>query len=609
MSAAITSPLHPTKPGLRELLPHVVCVVSLAVLYKSWLVGGALAVGLVVGLAYLRANSPTFIWQFIYALGGGATAYALARVLDGRLPVELCALFVGAAIGRLPLSAPVLRGRLDFLLLAFAIVALGGSREPSKEAYGAASVALALALAWSAGDAAPLRLIRAHPWSAGIVLVLGAAIAGFLAWATPRMTSGHFLMGQGAGRTGFSNRVRLGGPLGLETSDVIVMRVRGGHPDYLRGAVMDSFSFERDAWYTSRAKITFTGAAQGAITVSAVKPTMHLFAPLGGVGISDGAVLNAYGVTTVAVGISDYTIDPHGGDMTDLPDPKDTELADVLRKRLTPLAETIVGDEKDDTRRLELVTSYLSLNYRYSLSRTRAQKERSAIVDFLLVNKEGHCEYFASALALLARALDIPSRVVAGYRVVEANPYGGYDVVRERNAHAWVEVWDRKTARWRTMDPTPMTDAMMPRAVSDTEAALDAAREKLASLGQMLAARPAWLLGALGLLSAVLLSRRLVGRRARHRENPGLVESHRMFADVSEALAKLGLTRDPWEGVEAFAERVRDAGRAGAAEVLVHYAQVRYDPGAESTADALEAELTQLLGSLRPEIRGSRRAG
>ncbi len=586
-----------TKHGLRELLPHVVCIVSLALLYKSWLTGAALAVGLVVGLAYLRANTPTFIWQFIYALGGGATAYVLARVLDGRLPVELCALFVGAAIGRLPLSAPVLKGRLDLLLLAFALAALGGSHEPTKPAYAATSVALALALAWSAGDASPLRLIKDHRWTSALVLVLGAALAGVLAWATPRMTSGHFIMGAGGrGRTGFSNRVRLGGASGLETSDVIVLRIRGGHTDYLRGAVMDSFA--RDAWHTSRARITFTGGARGPISVSAERPTMHLFAPLGGVGISEGAVLNGYGVATVAVGIAEYTIDETGGAGAAPPEAVDTEVPTELREKLVSFARPIVGNETDDAKRLSLLSAYLATNYTYSLSRTHAQKERSAIMDFLLVNKEGHCEYFASALALLARALGVPSRVVAGYRVVEENPYGGYDVVRERNAHAWVETWDRASGRWRTVDPTPPTEAMSPRSADDASALLDAAREKVAAFGQMLAARPELLLGALGGLSAFLLLRRLWRRRKRPKKS-AQIEAHRMFADVSEALAALGLLRPPWEGIEAFADRVREAGRTDAAAVLVHYARMRYDPTAEETTSALEAELRELLGSLR----------
>ncbi len=597
MTTEATAPSTPAKHGLRELLPHLVCIVSLTLLYRTWLVGGALLVGLVVGLAYLRANAPTFIWQFIYALGSGAAAYALARTLDGRLPVEACALFLGAAIGRLPLAAPAWKGRIDFALLAFAMVAIGGSREPSKDTYAAASVALALALAWSAGDASPLRLIKDHPWAAALVLLLGASLAGALAWVTPHMTSNRFLMGYGMSRTGFSNRVVLGGPSGMETSDVIVMRIRGGHPDYLRGSVMDSFE-RGESWGVSRQKVIFTGAGKGAITVSSSKPTMHLFAPLGGVGISDGAVQNSYGVATVAAGISDYTIDPKGGTMTDPPDAKDTEIPEALRKRMVPVAEQIVGDEKDDAKRLLLLTSYLSANYRYSLSRTRAQKDHSAIMDFLLVNKEGHCEYFASALALLARALGIPSRVVAGYRVVEENPYGHYDVVRERHAHAWVEIWDRAKGRWRTIDPTPPTEAMTPRAVSDASAAFDAGREKLAMFGQMLAEQPAWLLGTLGLLSAFLLSRRLL-RRGKRRAKVADVEAHRMFADVSEALAKLGLAREPWEGIEAFAERVREAGRTNAADVLVHYAQVRYDPEAEKTVDALEVELTELLATLR----------
>jgi hypothetical protein len=72
---------------------------------------------------------------------------------------------------------------------------------------------------------------------------------------------------------------------------------------------------------------------------------------------------------------------------------------------------------------------------------------------FLTIGKAGHCEYFASALALLARSLGIPARLVAGYRVFEYNAVGGYWIVRKRDAHAWAEVY--LDGVWRTVDPTP----------------------------------------------------------------------------------------------------------------------------------------------------------
>jgi hypothetical protein len=72
--------------------------------------------------------------------------------------------------------------------------------------------------------------------------------------------------------------------------------------------------------------------------------------------------------------------------------------------------------------------------------------------DFLFSTREGFCEHFASALATLARAGGLPARVVVGYQGGELNPFADYWIVRQANAHAWVEVW--LDGAWRRVDPT-----------------------------------------------------------------------------------------------------------------------------------------------------------
>ena len=67
--------------------------------------------------------------------------------------------------------------------------------------------------------------------------------------------------------------------------------------------------------------------------------------------------------------------------------------------------------------------------------------------------RAGHCEYFASATALLLRSLGVPSRYVVGYAVVEWNANLAMYTVRERHAHAWAEAW--VNGRWITVDTTP----------------------------------------------------------------------------------------------------------------------------------------------------------
>lgn len=73
--------------------------------------------------------------------------------------------------------------------------------------------------------------------------------------------------------------------------------------------------------------------------------------------------------------------------------------------------------------------------------------------EFWFDRKEGFCEHIASSFVILMRALDIPSRVVTGYQGGEINPVDGYWTVRQRDAHAWAEVWLAGQG-WVRVDPT-----------------------------------------------------------------------------------------------------------------------------------------------------------
>ncbi len=76
-----------------------------------------------------------------------------------------------------------------------------------------------------------------------------------------------------------------------------------------------------------------------------------------------------------------------------------------------------------------------------------------AIDGFLFDTRAGFCEHYASAFVVLARAAGIPARIVTGYQGGERNPLGDYLIVRQRDAHAWAEVWTTGTG-WRRIDPT-----------------------------------------------------------------------------------------------------------------------------------------------------------
>ncbi len=76
-----------------------------------------------------------------------------------------------------------------------------------------------------------------------------------------------------------------------------------------------------------------------------------------------------------------------------------------------------------------------------------------AIDEFWLDRKLGFCEHYASAFVVVMRAMGVPARIVTGYQGTDAEPQDGWWVVRQRNAHAWAEIWQRGQG-WLRVDPT-----------------------------------------------------------------------------------------------------------------------------------------------------------
>lgn len=90
-------------------------------------------------------------------------------------------------------------------------------------------------------------------------------------------------------------------------------------------------------------------------------------------------------------------------------------------------------------------------NYRYTLE--PGLYGRHSADEFWFDRKEGFCEHIASSFVILMRAMDIPARVVTGYQGGELNALDGHWVVRQRDAHAWTEVW-LSGQGWVRVDPT-----------------------------------------------------------------------------------------------------------------------------------------------------------
>lgn len=126
--------------------------------------------------------------------------------------------------------------------------------------------------------------------------------------------------------------------------------------------------------------------------------------------------------------------------------------ASAVSTQVAALAKQVMGTGSDyeRSRRLE---SYLSTNFEYTLDLLGRRSEQ-VIDDFLFTLKKGHCEYFASSMVMMLRSEGIPARFVAGFLGAELNPIEGYYVVRQSNAHAWVEAY-LSNEGWTVFDPTP----------------------------------------------------------------------------------------------------------------------------------------------------------
>jgi protein-glutamine gamma-glutamyltransferase len=121
--------------------------------------------------------------------------------------------------------------------------------------------------------------------------------------------------------------------------------------------------------------------------------------------------------------------------------------------RVPQLARQITSSATNDFDRATAIESYLRTRYGYTLQLPQ-RTPKDPIANFLFERKQGHCEYFASSMAVLLRTLGIPARMVNGFRSDEFNDLTGYYVIRAKDAHAWVEAYFPGYG-WHTFDPTP----------------------------------------------------------------------------------------------------------------------------------------------------------
>ena len=139
------------------------------------------------------------------------------------------------------------------------------------------------------------------------------------------------------------------------------------------------------------------------------------------------------------------------------PLPADARQAYLQLPRLDPrireLTENIVRAEASPAAQARMLENYLRSNYGYTLELPKVEPD-DPLAFFLFHRKKGHCEYFASAMAVMLRVVGIPRALSPAFKAESTIPISGSQLIRTSDAHSWVEAWlpDRG---WTTFDPTP----------------------------------------------------------------------------------------------------------------------------------------------------------
>lgn len=341
---------------------------------------------------------------------------------------------------------------------------------------------------------------------AGLLAVSTLAVGVIVFFALPRMTMGGYLQTLGSQTdfvTGFSENVSLGGIGRIQQSNAPVMHVQVLNGSLLppdtkwRGIALADFDGRRwsnpptdatlirpmrnvpvDLWrlrsndapiYSSspRATLSYRVIMEpvGSYVFFLASTPVSLNGPYREVSISSsGSVTKTDDARTVDIyeGEADTTNpspllqDSSSQDYPFALQARYLELPFRLDRRIPSLARTIVASADSNYGRAKAIEDYLRKNLGYTLD--LPGDEADPLAHFLFERKKGHCEYFASSMAIMLRTLNIPARVVNGFRGGEYNDLNHTYIIRARDAHSWVEAFFPKYG-WVTFDPTPSNAA------------------------------------------------------------------------------------------------------------------------------------------------------
>jgi len=328
-----------------------------------------------------------------------------------------------------------------------------------------------------------------------VALILAGAFAIF--FLLPRMSVGYLSSYAGGNdmATGFSDQVQLGRIGQIQQSNAVVMHVqidgdtRGSYDLKWRGVSLEAF--DGKTWSNPTEQSNLFRQSDGRFALwrkpegtrsKAVQPIHYrvLMEPIGTniffLASEPRFLSGVYRFVSTDRAGAVYDLDPahpislYEAD-SDLATPRPEELRaapesyspeiqlpylqlpPALDARIPQMARQVTASAGNNYDRAVVLERYLMTSFGYTLQLPRVAP-KDPLADFLFVRKEGHCEYFASSMAIMLRTLGIPSRVVNGFRTSEFNDLSSNYVIRASSAHSWAEAYFPEYG-WVTFDPTP----------------------------------------------------------------------------------------------------------------------------------------------------------
>ncbi|MDB6028463.1 MAG: hypothetical protein JWM68_4686 [Verrucomicrobiales bacterium] len=527
--------------------------------------------------------------------------------------------------------------RINFSYIYFAVCVFGASTtnrfgaNVMEKSFNWYYPGLAIVVAWALLANRPRR-VSFPAWTCILALIVGGGFVAQLslhgAQSKIETTVGSWIIRFLGKRQLDANESRTAiGRIGrLKLSGRIVLRGepvdKKSTPDLLREATY--VTYKNEIWFGSRAAYSLLTAGKD--------DSWPLVRKTAGYGVTLHTYLNnGTGILPLPVGTSEITNLPAVVEINSLgnvkvkdapgmvsyfahfgpgetadspPGPADAEenIPEKEKETFEKLVHLLQLDspEKSPNEKLKIIGRFFGNDFSYSTYISEQNVDRSGVKTpltlFLEKTHSGHCEYFATATVLLARAAKIPARYAVGYSVQEPG-HGNTFIVRERHAHAWALVWNHGT--WESFDTTPASwNKIEESNASFFEMFSDAWARFLFEFSKWRYGKTSYqnyLVWALVPLILILVWRIVFNKERKRIQNhgpesagtiwPGLDSE---FYLVEQRLTAMGLGRAPEEALLNWRKRLQDSTPfvdSQLERILILHCRYRFDPKGISTTE------------------------